>query len=511
MLWTVFENNEEIVKAAAGEMPGLQIISYRKFSLPVHKYEVGYKKSGSLPPNIIEEQILDALTAGFTLPVTCEFIASVLGLDTVFIESSVEKLCRLKVISATDEGVLSLTGRGKVYAENHLLPGGETNHEISFYYDKKFGGRYLKAEGKAQIYDKFEQVDEYVTDKTKFISPSLITETGSRMGIEIENPEKGELISGFLYSEIIGSGFTDFMEIWVWDFVNKKAYARVWDFENKCFSKEIERFVCTYTYMSEVTNPEKYIQLKSDNYERETLYSDLAGSVYSAARFENTSVGIDAPVRIAESDEKIEIPDADRYIVLSPWLYGEVTDERMVEKLSSAKYTLFGYGSNVITIHEAIDTLLNITDEQGIPKVLPCLITTLREKEVLAGGKAHFVGSVDYTDADDYYKACESVYIVQDKDCLSVAEKRLNDLFLSEIANQRIIDERFVLAVLNVCMQIMSREDFLDYLHRLCSVSDGKTKYNIYLFMKIKGIITPEEFSRKIPNIDGYDGEHFIY
>ncbi len=504
MLWTSFAaETDKVIQEVKTGMPGLQIISYRRFSLPVHRYEVCYKLSGSVAPDMIEELVLDSLSAGFTFPVTREFIASALGLDVVFIENAIKKLIRLKVVTSDNNGALSLTLRGRVYAENNLIPGGEAEHEISFYYDRKFGGRYIKAEGSAKVYDKFEQVDEYVTDKTKFISPPLISEIGEKQGKKIENPEKGELICGFVSSEITGNGLVDFLEIWVYDFVNRKIFCRVWDCENGEFSKELTRFAETYTYMNEITNPEKYIQLKSSNCERETMYTDFARSVYSAARFENTAVDDDSPVRIAESDEEIVIPESRGLIIMSPWLYPEVLSDDLLGRINKAQYTLFGYGDGTAPDMQCVEKLLEITDENGIPKVLPCYIKGIKEKEILAEDILHCVGSVDYSEnADDYYSPAESVYMVRDAECLDLAKKRLSAAFLSAIGNGGINSERFVIAVLNICSYLLSEEDFEKYINEMISVSEGETLYNIYLLLKRKKLISEENFNEKIVMFD---------
>ncbi len=513
MLWTLFAAEEEkLLSEITENMPGLQIISYRRFSLPIHKYEVVYKKSGSVAPDMIEELVLDALAAGFSLPITDEFIASALGLDVIFIKNCIKKLSRMKVVSIDENGVLSLTGRGRVYAENNLLPGGESEHSIEFFYDKKFGGKYIKAEGSAGIYDKFEQVDEYITDKTKFISPSLICEMGQRQNIKIENPEKGELISGFVSSEITDSGLADFLEIWLYDFVNKKVYCKVWDCENGEFAGELTRFAETYTYMNEVTDPQKYVQVKSDNYDRETIYSEMARNIYSAARFEKTSVGESSPVRIIESDEEIVIPESRYMIILSPWLYSEVVSDELLEIAGKTEYTLFGFSSGITPDSRCVKKLLEVTDEYGIPKILPCFIEGIGEKEILCGDKLHLIGSVDYLEnADDYFKRSESVYAVKDADCISDADIKLKELFLASLGNQSIEDKRFVIAVLNVCSFLLEKSEFEDYLHRTIALSESDSLYNIYLFMKKRNLISEEDFNEITSKIGTYNGETFVF
>lgn len=511
MLWTLTElYNEHILNDIKNEMPGLQIISYRKFSLPVQKYEVIYKVSGSAAANMTEEFVLDALTAGFTFPVNKEFIASALGLDVIFIESCIEKLARLKIIDVSASGDITLRARGKAYAENHLLPDKDAQRSIMFYYDKKFGGIYTEANGTAPTYDKFEQVDEYITDKTKFISPQLICTAGALRGEQIENPEKGELISGFSSAEVIGGGEVDFIEVWVYDFVNAKVFCRVFDCERFAPAEDLTKFVSTYTYLNEITNPEKYIQLKSSNYDRETEYTEIARNAYSAARFEGKNIDSAAPVRVAQTDEKIEIPDCKRLIVMSPWLYSEVTDTEFTEAMQRAEYTLFGYGDGITPDASAAASLLKITDKQGIPKVLPCFIPGIKEKELLAENIMHCVGSIDYSvGEDDYYKPGESVYIVRDKELVAAADKRLCGIFLDHIGGQPAKSDRYVIAVLNVCSMLLGKDEFKEYLNTVINISKEEALHNIYVFMLKKGMISAEEFAQKTNGGDKNFTENF--
>ncbi len=495
MLWTSFEYIDDTVKKAVNLMPGLEAVSYREFSLPLEYCEVKFKVSTGRKADVTEQFVLESL--GYNFKVTPAFLAQVFGLDSVFTEECINRLKKLKIVKE-DEDSIRLTKIGKIFASAGCLPDGGEEKSIGFYYEKKFGMYYISDRGFCPQYDKYDRLT--MPEKTRFISRELIVAAAGDMGENPENISEGKIINEFTGFGKLPAGKTDYVEIWLYDFVNEKLLCKIYDKAKSIFRDDMSEYIENSICPSDITVKGVYEIIKGNEYAREMSEPFKKAKIaYADARFEGTSINGDILIAdcfdIEKNFEKYTQNITDRVYMISPWLYGEVFDEKMLNTIKNADFTVIGRNKNLLQNKDTENMLMNLTDSRGIPNVLICNISS--GKKVFCTEKVYMEGSTDYTEQQDFYMPGETVCICRDGTYFG----RLEEMFLETVEREIITDDsRKTVACLNFCLKCGK----IEFMNKLASAvintfSKNKTMlHNVFVFLKINGMAEINDKNREL-------------
>ncbi len=506
MLWTSFDYIDETVKKAVRLMPGLEAVSYREFSLPLEYCEVKFKVSTGRKADITEQFVLESL--GYNFKVTPAFLAKVFGIDGVFTEECVKRLKRLKIVKEEDDSI-RLTKLGKVFASGGYLPDGSEEKSIGFYYEKKFGMYYISDSGFCPIYDKYDKLT--MPEKTKFISRELIVAAAKDKGENPENIGEGKIINEFVSFNKTPAGKTDYIEIWLYDIVNEKLICKIYDKAKSIFRDDMAEYIENSVCPADITVNGIYEIIKGNEYAKEPSEPfKRARLVYADARFEGTSINDDIVLAdcfdIEKYFDKYTQNISGRIYMISPWLYGEVFDEKMLGIIKNADFIVIGRNKGLMKSGDTENMLLNSTDIRGIPNVLICSI--LSGNKVFCTENVYMEGSTDYTEQQDFYMPGETVCI-----CRSGAYfKRLEDMFLETVEREIITDDsRKIIACLNFCLKCGK----VDLMNRLAPAvinmfKNNKTVIrNVFVFLKINGMLEINDDNKNMLKSVGLTDENY--
>lgn len=495
MLWTSFDYIDETVKKAVRLMPGLEAVSYREFSLPLEYCEVKFKVSVGRKADITEQFILESL--GYNFKITPSFLSKVFGIDAVFTEDCVERLKKLKMVKE-DENSVRLTKMGRIFANEGYLPEGGEEKSIGFYYEKKFGMYYISDGGFCSTYDKYDKLA--MPEKTKFINRELIVAAAKEMGENPENISRGKIINEFLSLNRRPAGKTDYVEIWLYDFVNEKLLCKIYDKAKSMFRNDMSEYIENSVCPADIAVKGTYEIIKGNDYAKEMSEPfKKAKSAYANARFEGTDIKGDIVLAdcfdIEDYFKKYTQDISGRVYMISPWLYSEVFDEKILNIVKNADFTVIGRNKNLMKNTDTENMLLNMTDKNGIPNVLVCNI--LSGKKVFCTETIYMEGSTDYTEQQDFYLPGETVCICRDGAYFG----RLEEMFAETIEREIITDDsRKTVACLNFCLKcgkITLMQKLAETVIKLFSKNKNMLK-NVFVFLKISGMLEMDDENKEL-------------
>ncbi|MDF5707109.1 MAG: hypothetical protein PUP90_05350 [Nostoc sp. S4] len=113
------ESLKNLVKEIEAQSSNLSILAARQFRYSLHQTPVEVNIKEPRQFNVLEEFIIRAAIE-FQPPPTEDELASVLGLDSVFIRSTTANLCSLQTLSATSP--LTVTPEGRSFYEKGSVP-----------------------------------------------------------------------------------------------------------------------------------------------------------------------------------------------------------------------------------------------------------------------------------------------------------------------------------------------------------------------------------------------------
>lgn len=506
MLWTSFDYIDDTVKKAVRLMPGLEAVSYREFSLPLEYCEVKFKVSVGRKADITEQFILESL--GYNFNITPSFLAKVFGIDSIFTEECIKRLKQLKIVKEDDDSV-RLTKSGKIFASSGYLPYGSEEKSIGFYYEKKFGMYYISDGGFCPTYDKYDKLT--MPEKTKFINRELIAAVAEEQGENPENIREGKIINEFVSFDKTPAGKTDYVEIWLYDIVNEKLICKIYDKAKSIFRNDMSEYIEQNVCPADITVNGIYEIIKGNEYAKEQSEPfKKARLAYADARFEGRSIDDDVMIAdcfdIEEYFDKYTENISGRIYMISPWLYGEVFDEKMLNCIKNSDFVVIGRNKGLMKSKAVEDALLNSTDSRGIPNVLICNI--LSGNKVFCTENVYMEGSTDYTEQQDFYMPGETVCICRS----GTYFQRLEDMFLETVEREIITDDaRKTIACLNFCLKCGK----VDLMNRLAAAvinmfAQNKIMMrNVFVFLKINGMLEIDDDNKEILKSIGLTDENY--
>lgn len=248
MIWTFNDEKNRIVniiKKIENEQVGLKVIAYDSWYLPLVKQKVVYNLTYLRKINILEEFIFNAILLNIPSGVNVPLISNLMGLDSIFIQDCVNKLCSKHLIIEDKKQKIRMTKGGEYYFEKGMIPNTTVSEEIEFYFDRKFGEFYTKIvqEDNIGVYSEYDLINKLIENKTKYINRQFILDVAKEQGNQIEDIESSKYITKIKSASTIEKSQTLMSEIWVYNTVTGCVLCKVWDHAKTLFRADIEEFI----------------------------------------------------------------------------------------------------------------------------------------------------------------------------------------------------------------------------------------------------------------------------
>lgn len=227
------------------EMPACQIVKVSSWHLPVFKQRVTYTVTRDREMTVLEEFIMKAATIEVSEGISIALIAHLLQMDEIFVKACVEGLVKKAMLENAVLPIVKLTEIGLKHFERGMIPEKAVAQEIEFYTERKFGVVYAKIVQEASygIYDKFELINDSITDIKKDVNRSFIINIGKEQGKVIEEPKIGQYISSITSLETLEKSQTLMSEIWIKNADVDREFYRVWDHSKEVFRPEVAELI----------------------------------------------------------------------------------------------------------------------------------------------------------------------------------------------------------------------------------------------------------------------------
>ncbi|URD52949.1 hypothetical protein [Chroococcidiopsis sp. CCNUC1] len=403
------------------QSPSLSVLAARQFRYKVYQTELEVKLSKRRQFNVLEEFVL---RAGIELipPPAIDEIATVLGLDSIFVQNTVATLKTLKIIENQPVDKIILTPQGREsYAQGSLLQPVETKI-IYVIADPLLGNLFLRA-------SPLEMVQVALPNFTDFVSldcriPNRLPSSLEELKQLFQNAKLGS-------SESVTSGEAfDTQEIWqtisvfaIFDLLEKKLKFQLRrgkqtlaDASSWLETLELEGKVSLHSLCqlsAEVLTLECEEILKHKNCEVEDriekIQQQAIDNIKDISNKEKNSLDVNSVIVLRDRQIRQEflktLKSANSEIfIYSPWVSEAVVDHEFIHILQELAdrgvWILIGHGysrkqeDEDRPIPPAVEaSLLAVKTPEGLPAVQIFWLGNSHAKEIVVDRKVHLAGS----------------------------------------------------------------------------------------------------------------------
>ena len=229
----------------------MEVIYYKEWLLPFQKHNVNIQSIIYKNISIIEEFILKIGLASLGKNVTKDYIAEMLGLDMIFIETYIKKLAEDEFIYSNKLPIVETTSKGELYCEKKTTLDRIKEDSFEVYYNPQINITYnptnlLKSTNEKEdieilnldftFKDKIDNINEKLKE-------NLLDMAKENNIIPVKKSINQQLKSITMKSIKEEIGYLRILELWIYDIVDKSLQCRVWNFEDNTFNNEISKFI----------------------------------------------------------------------------------------------------------------------------------------------------------------------------------------------------------------------------------------------------------------------------
>ncbi|MEH1765545.1 MAG: hypothetical protein V7L27_09525 [Nostoc sp.] len=435
------DNLKNFVDEIEAQSPSLSVLAAREFrySLRQTPIEVNIKEPRQF--NVLEEFIIRAAIE-FQPPPTEDELASVLGLDSVFIKTTTATLRSLQTLSATSP--LTVTPEGRSFYEKGFVPQPPYPIQINAITDPLSDKITFQSESLNETVIKLPDLADFITiDRTIADITSLpleeIQKSIQASGLALHVPEEGKIVTS---CKVLAST----QKIWrkisffvIFDALEDKLRIQIRNGKQilESASKWLEilhnegkislQTLCKLS--TETIDFEREAILKQKNTEIEARLENIRQkSLKAGDKVDNSKVlGEAVQVRdgqIAQAFLEVLNSAKSQVLIYSPWVNQAVVNENfltLLQKLANrGVWILIGHGiarqqeNEDKPIPPEIEKKLRvIKTPDGLPSVQVFWLGDSHVKEVIVDRKIHLCGSHNWLSyRGDYLPRGESVYKV---------------------------------------------------------------------------------------------------
>lgn len=442
----------------------MEVIYYKEWLLPFQKYNVNVESIIYKNISIIEEFILKIGLAPLGKNVTKDYIAEMLGLDMIFIETYIKKLAEDEFIYSNKLPIVETTSKGELYCEKKTTLDRIKEDSFEVYYNPQINITYnptnlLKSTNEKEdieilnldftFKDKIDNINEKLKE-------NLLDMAKENNIIPVKKSINQQLKSITMKSIKEEIGYLRILELWIYDIVDKSLQCRVWNFEDNTFNNEISKFIVDKKTLKEedfiISDELKEIPVTNN--------SNLLEEKFIKAKKEKKKViNKESEFRIIRGkDIKSEFNKTfdmvtNRMYIQSPWISDKVVDEEMIKKIKKLAYNnckvFITWGISRDKNYEdrkppeeLLKELKDIKSPDNLPAVFVIWIGNHHNKEIIVDNKIHIAGSFNWLSyRGDYLPRGESVYLTNDKECIKEAKYYLEEQIVNSLSKNILNDD----------------------------------------------------------------------
>ncbi|WP_341526388.1 hypothetical protein WKK05_28125 [Nostoc sp. UHCC 0302] len=436
---------QNLVDEIETKSPSLSVLAARQFRYSLHQTSVEVNIKEPRPFNVLEEFIIRAAIE-FQPPPTEEELASVLGLDPVFIKSTIVTLRELQTISLTSP--ITVTSEGRLFYEKGTVPQPPYSVQIYAITDPLSAKLTFQSEALNDILINLPNLADFITiNNTITQIPSLkleeIQQNIQDSGLALHVPTEGKIVTSF---RVLASTQTIWKKISLFvlfDAIEEKLSIQIrngkqiLDIASNSLEKLHNEGKISLQTLCELSDEtitfERKLILKQKNAEVEARLEKVRQQTLENATkpVVETDNSVIAGTAIQLRDGQIsqafsEVLNSAQYQILiySPWISQAVVDGKFLTLLQNlvnrGVWILIGYGisrrqeDEERPIPSEVEKKIRaIKTPDGLPGVQVFWLGDSHIKEIIVDQKIHLCGSHNWLSyRGDYLPRGESVYQV---------------------------------------------------------------------------------------------------
>jgi hypothetical protein len=474
---------ENLVTEIEAQNPSLSVLVARQFCYQLQQTLIELFIQEPRPFNVLEEFII---RAGIEIvpPPTEDELASVLGLDPVFVRSTTATLQALKTLSGTSP--ITVTPEGHLFYEKGLVPQPPYSLKIYAIADPLEEKLTFHSESLNNVKGNLPDLGNFINfDSTNLDISSLALEELQQILQDssqvVHVPEQGKIVTSFKVvsaSEKIWKTISLFV---LFNPIEDKLSFQVRSGKQilKSVSNRMEMLqdkgrisLQALCELSDKTiGSQREVTFSHKNPEIETRLENIRQQTLEILRQEHPNL---VGTALQLYDRQIaqvftEILSCAQYQVLiySPWINSAIVDEKLIQLLQNLAnqgvWILIGYGipyneeneHNLISL-EVEEQLQLVKTAEGLSAVQVCWLGDSHVKEVIADQRAYLCGSHHwYLYRGEYLPCGESVYQITIPDQVQAAYEFLANRFkkhAQKLWNNATQNHDFLLAAEALCV-----------------------------------------------------------
>ncbi len=434
------DNLKNIVDEIETQSSNLSVLAARQFrySLCQNRVEITIKEPREF--NVLEEFIIRA-GIEFDPPPTEDELASILGLDIIFIRSTTKNLRTLQTLSATSP--ITVTSEGRSFYEKGSVPQPPYSVQIYAISDPLNKQLTFQSEPLSDVSSKRPDLAKFITidNTSNNISSLSLAEIqqsiqASVLGLHI--PEEGKIVTSCRVvgtNQIIGKEISLFV---FFDVIEDKLSIQLrngkqilesassWLESLQAEGKISLQVLCELS--DETINFERQVILNQKNSEVETRLEKIQQQALRNITPNNSSeIGTAIQLRdgqISQAFAEVLNSAKHQILIYSPWITQSVIDEKfltLLQKLANrGVWVLIGYGTaqrqedeDKLIPPQIEEKLRSIKTPDNLPSVQVFWLGDSHIKEVIVDREIYLCGSHNWLSyRGDYLPRGESVYKV---------------------------------------------------------------------------------------------------
>ncbi|MCF2148157.1 hypothetical protein IQ276_017335 [Desmonostoc muscorum LEGE 12446] len=482
------DNLKNLVEEIEAQSSSLSVLAARQFRYSLRQTPVEINIKEPRPFNVLEEFIIRAAIE-FEPPPTEDELASVLGLDSVFIRSTTATLRSLQTLSATSP--ITVTSEGRSFYEKGSVPQPPYPVQLNAITDPLSGKITFQSESLNETVINLPDLADFITiDNTisdiSVLSLEEIQKNIQASGLALHVPEEGKIVTSF---KVVAST----QKIWkkislfvIFDAIEDKLSIQIRS------GKQILEAASNWLQIlhnegkislqrlcklsNEAINFEREAILKQKNTEVEARLEKIRQKALERAIKVSEKVDNTTPIgeaiqlrdgQIAQAFIEVLNSAKNQVIVYSPWVNQAVVNEKFLTGLQKLAdrgvWILIGHGiarrqedEDKPMSSEVEEKLRGVKTPEGLPSVQVFWLGDSHVKEVIVDQKIHLCGSHNWLSyRGDYLPRGESVYKVTIPDQVQEAYKFLANRFENHAQKlwQDAVEHRdFKLAIESLCV-----------------------------------------------------------
>lgn len=473
---------KNLVNEIETQSPSLSVLAARRLRYKLSQTLVEVTIKEPRPFNVLEEFII---RAGIEInpPPTGDELASVLGLDPIFVRSTIKTLQALQTLAVTP--AITVTAEGRSFYEKGSVPQPPSSRQIYAVTDYLNGNITFQSEALNDVPVNLPDLAKFVTIEHKISDISSLPLAEIQQNIQasalgLHTPEEGKIVTSLKVvtpNQIFWKAISLFI---VFDSIEDKlsiqirSGKRILEAPSNWLQELYSEGKLSLQELCELSN-------KTINFEREAILNHKNAEIESRLEkirqqaleaVQNNSPEIATAIQLR--DKQIpqvfsEVLNSAKYQILiySPWVNHAVVDNKFLTLLQTLVnrgiWILIGYGiarrqedEDKPISPELLEKLQAIKTPDGLPGVQIFWLGDSHIKEVIVDQKIHLCGSHNWLSyRGDYLPRGESVYQVTIPQQVEEAYKFLSHRFQNHAQKlwQTAVENRdFQLAVDSLCV-----------------------------------------------------------